>query len=120
VSKSGKHKCQATRFLAACQYPWITGSLVSCKELYIESNIKFKLIKLFVLVAFLQFPILNPVSQQIFCHSVRLRGVVPVGKWRQCIPSIKSLQDLVRSIKISPLLTTYQTELTWKPGETLW
>jgi len=22
----GKHKCQATRFLAACQYPWITGS----------------------------------------------------------------------------------------------
>jgi len=39
VSKSGKHKCQATRFLAACQYTWITGSLVSCKEHYIESNI---------------------------------------------------------------------------------
>jgi len=39
VSKSGKQKCQATRFLAACQYPWITGSLVSCKEHYIEHYI---------------------------------------------------------------------------------
>jgi len=45
-----------------------------------ESNISFKLIKLFVLVAFSQFPPLNPVMLQIFCHSVRLRGVVPGGK----------------------------------------
>jgi len=33
------------------------------------------LIKLFVLVAVSQFPLLNPVTQQIFRHSVRLRGV---------------------------------------------
>jgi len=24
-----KYKCQETRFPTACQYPWITGSLVS-------------------------------------------------------------------------------------------
>jgi len=39
---------------------------------------------MFVLVAFSQFPLLNPVTQQIFCHSVRLRGVVSAGKfWRE-------------------------------------
>jgi len=33
---------------------------------YIESNILFQLLKLFVLVTFPQFPLLNPVTQQIF------------------------------------------------------
>ncbi len=38
ASKSGTYKCQKTRFLAAYQYPWTTGYLVSCKEHYIESS----------------------------------------------------------------------------------
>ncbi len=36
--KSGTYKWQETRFLAACQYPWATRYLVSCKEHYIKSN----------------------------------------------------------------------------------
>jgi len=60
---------------------------------------------LFDLVAFPQFPLLNPVTQQIFCHSVRLKGKSRV----KCIPSIEPFRGSKYVELIEPFKVLYRT-----------